>query len=151
MAALYKCVGFTTPLYSIMISLYSIGGRTIYPTAGLSSCFRTIFVVRRQSLVASSYRTFIKVQMYSLLWSSFVNLNNILSLNCIPCSIVHTLVSRDWRARTLIHDVPVEDIIGVLSQYGISKDILPTETGGLLQSHQREWIAHRRAIEMEEL
>lgn len=62
-------------------------------------------------------------------------------------------MSKDWRARTLTHDVKVDQIIRVLHKYGIGKEILPTEMGGEvnLQNHLEEWIANRRAAEMEEI
>jgi hypothetical protein len=57
------------------------------------------------------------------------------------------------RCRTLYHDVPASEILGVLADYGILKDMLPTSMGGTidLDAWQKEWIARRRAIEMEEI
>ena len=50
-----------------------------------------------------------------------------------------------------MHDASPSEIIGVLSKYGITKDMLPCEMGGTIQNHQLEWIANRRAIELEEI
>ena len=56
-------------------------------------------------------------------------------------------------AHCLIHDVPENEILGALSEYGISKEILPTMMGGGvdLDVWLPTWIAQRRALEMEEI
>jgi len=59
--------------------------------------------------------------------------------------------SRQSRIRTISHDVPESKILWALSVYGITADMLPTEFGGTIQFDQSEWIAQRRAEEMEEL
>jgi len=64
---------------------------------------------------------------------------------------LHALLSPWCRSRTKMHDVPESEIINVLSNYGIPKEILPTEMGGTVELNPAEWIAHRRAAEMEEL
>ena len=59
---------------------------------------------------------------------------------------------QEFRARTLAHDVPDTEILQVLIKYGISKSMLPTEMGGgLSANHQLEWLANRRAVELEEI
>jgi len=45
----------------------------------------------------------------------------------------------------------VEEILNVLSEYGISKEMLPDVMGGSLVAHQLEWIENRRAAELEEI
>jgi len=59
--------------------------------------------------------------------------------------------SRQSRIRTIWHDAPESKIILALSAYGITADMLPTEYGGVIPFNQSEWIAQRRAVEMEEL
>lgn len=65
--------------------------------------------------------------------------------------IVHAFMNKELRARVLVHDVPEKDILQVLSSYGLEKDMLPLEMGGILELSQAEWIANRRAAEMEEI
>ena len=65
--------------------------------------------------------------------------------------IMKALMDKDARARLIFHDCPESGILDALSEYGIEKHMLPTEMGGLVQLDQTEWIAHRRAIEMEEI
>lgn len=59
--------------------------------------------------------------------------------------------SKETRLRTVWHDAPEEDILLALSEYGIHQDMLPTAFGGTIQLNPPEWIAQRRAEEMEEL
>lgn len=66
-------------------------------------------------------------------------------------SIIHSFMSKDLRARSIMHDVPESELLDVLSNYGINKDMLPTQMGGTLVLDQEEWIAKRRADEMEEI
>ena len=80
---------------------------------------------------------------------------------CRPSSVVMellkpvTAVFTDKRARvrTVFHDVPEDEPLNALSEYGILKDMLPTEMGGTLQLDLRmqEWMDTRRAVEMEEI
>jgi len=49
-----------------------------------------------------------------------------------------------------VYNVRESEIIDVLSGYGILKYMLPTEMGGTLVVNQREWMANRWAIEIEE-
>jgi hypothetical protein len=49
------------------------------------------------------------------------------------------------------HDVAETEILEVLSQYGLEKAMLPTLMGGTVELNLEEWIANRRAVEMEEL
>jgi len=65
--------------------------------------------------------------------------------------ILHALLTPWSRSRTDMHNVPESEIINVLSRYGILKEMLPTEMGGTLELNSAEWIAQRRAAEMEEL
>jgi hypothetical protein len=46
-------------------------------------------------------------------------------------------------------DVPDSQLLGILSDYGILKEMLPTKMGGTVQLNQAEWIANRRAAEPE--
>lgn len=58
----------------------------------------------------------------------------------------------EWtRSRTLIHDSPEDEILGVLSGYGIEKEMIPILMGGTLEFSQLAWIADRRAAELEAL
>lgn len=54
------------------------------------------------------------------------------------------------RSRVQLHDVPETDIAQILCGFGILKDMLPTHMGGTVVLNQREWIASRRAAEMEQ-
>jgi len=65
--------------------------------------------------------------------------------------IVFALLNKEARSRTQIHDVPESQIVEALSLYGILEDMLPTEMGGTVELNVAEWIASRRAIEMEEI
>jgi len=65
--------------------------------------------------------------------------------------ILHALLSPWHRSRTNMHSVPESEIINVLSNYGILREMLPTEMGGTVELNPEEWIAQRRAAEMEEL
>ena len=65
--------------------------------------------------------------------------------------VAMALMSKEARARLQFHDVPESEILEVLSGYGILKDMLPTEMGGTVELNQYEWIANRRAVEMEEI
>lgn len=65
--------------------------------------------------------------------------------------LMKALMNKEARQRFLMHDAPPSGILGVLSKYGITKYVLPTEMGGEIQLDQIEWIACRRAIEMEEI
>jgi len=65
--------------------------------------------------------------------------------------VVLALLSKEERSRLKFHDVPECDVIETLAGYGILNDMLPTEMGGSVQLDQSEWIANRRAVELEEL
>ena len=65
--------------------------------------------------------------------------------------ILNTLTNKHTRSRKLVHDVPESQLLDVLSDYGILKDMLPTEMGGTVLLDQAEWIASRRAAELEEI
>ena len=60
-------------------------------------------------------------------------------------------MSRDLRTHTIQHDVPEDDIVESLANFGISRDMLPTCMGGTVDIDQSEWIANRRAVELEEI
>jgi hypothetical protein len=62
-------------------------------------------------------------------------------------------VDKTGRYRTLIHDVPENEILATFAEYGISKEVLPTEVGGDVDvdTWLSTWIAQRRALEMEEI
>jgi hypothetical protein len=61
------------------------------------------------------------------------------------------LLDRKTRSTVVLHDVPESEILEALSRYGIEKAMLPTLTGGTVELNLEEWIANRRAVEMEEL
>jgi hypothetical protein len=65
--------------------------------------------------------------------------------------VLYALMDKRARSRSLYHDVPESEILDVLSGYGILKDMLPVEMGGTVQLDQSEWIANRRAVELEEI
>lgn len=65
--------------------------------------------------------------------------------------VLNALTDPCMRARVQVHDVPPSEIVNTLSVYGIQKEMLPTEMGGELEVNPSEWIAERRAAEMEEL
>jgi hypothetical protein len=64
--------------------------------------------------------------------------------------MIYALMDKDTRSRTLFHAVPESQILDVLSGYGILKDMLPTKMGGTVRFDQAEWIANRRAAELQE-
>jgi hypothetical protein len=63
--------------------------------------------------------------------------------------ILFPLMDKHIRSRMLFHDVPENELLVVLSDYGIPTDVLPTEMRGTVQLNQAEWIAIRRAVELE--
>jgi hypothetical protein len=65
--------------------------------------------------------------------------------------ILYAWVDKRSRSRILFHDVPESQILGVLSDYGILKGMLPTMMGGTVRLDQTEWIASRRAAELGEI
>lgn len=65
--------------------------------------------------------------------------------------IVHTFVSKEWRARTQTHNVPVEKIIETLAKFGIEESMLPVEMGGNVQNHQVDFLRNQRAAELQEI
>lgn len=66
---------------------------------------------------------------------------------------MNAMMDKEGRARTLIHDVPESEILATLSEFGITKDNVPTTMGGSidLDTWLPLWIGRRRAIEMEEI
>ena len=65
--------------------------------------------------------------------------------------IINAVLDKEARMRLLMHNVPESEIPEVLTRYGIFKDMLPTEMGGTIRLDHSEWIANRRAVEMEEI
>jgi hypothetical protein len=65
--------------------------------------------------------------------------------------ITNALMDKHTRCRVLQHNVPVSQIPDVLSHYGIMKYMLPAEMGGTVKFDLTEWIASRRAAELEEI
>lgn len=67
--------------------------------------------------------------------------------------VLSATLDKAGRSRTLIHDVPDNQLLATLAEYGISKEILPTAVGGDvdLDTWLPIWIAQRRALEMEEI
>ena len=65
--------------------------------------------------------------------------------------ILFALMDKHTRSRVLHHDVPESQLLDVLSDYGILREVLPTEMGGTLRFDQAEWIASRRAVELGEI
>ncbi len=55
------------------------------------------------------------------------------------------------RTRNTMHDVIPAKLADSLSPFGITKDMLPMHMGGTIQLNPSDWIAERRAIEMEEI
>ena len=79
---------------------------------------------------------------------------------CLPSVVLKllkpvTAIFTDKRARvrTVFHDVPEDELLNALSEYGILKDGLPTGMGGTIELnlYLQEWMANRRAVEMEEI
>lgn len=65
-------------------------------------------------------------------------------------AIMFSLLGKHNRYCRLIHNVPESQLLAVLSDYGIYKEMLPTVMGGTVQLDQAEWIADRRAAELNE-
>lgn len=64
--------------------------------------------------------------------------------------LLMALMDARGRSRIKFHGIPENAAAEVLSSYGIEKETLPTEMGGSVVLNQQEWIANRRALEMEE-
>lgn len=65
--------------------------------------------------------------------------------------VMLALFDRTHRSRCQVHGVEESKIFEVLSRYGLGKEMLPTKMGGMVELNILEWIANRRAIEMEEM
>lgn len=65
--------------------------------------------------------------------------------------LVHSFVSKEFRARTLVHDVPEDEIPQVLWSFGIQSEMLPTQMQGTVLLDLDDWIDNRRAAELEEI
>ena len=44
--------------------------------------------------------------------------------------IIHSFLTKDMRIHTIQHDVPENEVIEVLSNYGLYRNMLPTQMGG---------------------
>lgn len=64
--------------------------------------------------------------------------------------IAFALLGKEARNRNTMHNIPPEQIADELSSFGITKEMLPIQMGGSVQLDPSEWIAKRRAVEMEE-
>jgi hypothetical protein len=65
--------------------------------------------------------------------------------------IYNAVMDKRQRSRFLIHDVPESQLLDVLSDFGIRKEMLPTEIGGTIGLDHAKWMASRRAAELEEI
>jgi hypothetical protein len=65
--------------------------------------------------------------------------------------VLNAVLDKRNRTRVLCHPVSELEILDVLAGYGIPKECLPSEMGGEIPFNQLEWMADRRAAEMEEL
>lgn len=65
--------------------------------------------------------------------------------------IVFAVMTKDSRARTLVHHDENSNYVEILSQYGITGEMLPMEMGGSVRLDQQQWVAERRTIELEEI
>lgn len=67
--------------------------------------------------------------------------------------LLKSIYASAGRCSTMIHDVPESKMLETLKEYGIQADMLPTSMGGTIELNAwiAEFIAQRRAVEMEEL
>ena len=65
--------------------------------------------------------------------------------------ILYALIDKHARSRIILHDIPENQVLEVLAEYGILEDMLPTEMGGKIQLNQAEWITSRRSAELEDV
>jgi hypothetical protein len=65
--------------------------------------------------------------------------------------IAFAMQGKEMRTRNTMHDVIPAKLADSLSPFGITKDMLPMHMGGTIQLNPSDWIAERRAIEMEEI
>lgn len=65
--------------------------------------------------------------------------------------VIFAMMNKRTRARTLMHDVRESEYVSVLSGFGITKGMLPTDMGGDVAVDVSAWIANRRAEEMKEI
>lgn len=66
-------------------------------------------------------------------------------------TVLFALTNKCVRSRVVFHDVPESELLDSLSKFGILKDMVPTDMGGTVLLDRSEWIANRRALEMEEI
>lgn len=69
----------------------------------------------------------------------------------IMSPVLKALMDRRGRSRMLLHSVTEKETVEVLSPYGIKRHMIPVHMGGTVCLCQKEWLAGRRAAEMEEL
>ena len=65
--------------------------------------------------------------------------------------IVYALFDKRIRCHILIRGVPENQILEVLSAYGLLEDTLPTEMGSTFELDQSERIGNRWAAEIEDI
>lgn len=65
--------------------------------------------------------------------------------------VVFAVMTKEVRARTLDHHATDGNYVEILSEFGITKEMLPTEMGGSVRLDQQAWISERRSIELEEI
>jgi hypothetical protein len=65
--------------------------------------------------------------------------------------IIYAWIDKHTRSRHLFHTVPESQLLDVFSDYGILRNMLPTQMGGTVRLDQAEWIANRRAVELGEV
>lgn len=65
--------------------------------------------------------------------------------------IVFAVMTKEARARTLVHHDENSNYVEILSPFGINGDMLPVEMGGTIRLDQQQWVAERRAVELDEI
>lgn len=78
----------------------------------------------------------------------FVKATNAAVRTMMP--LIGSLMDRRGRSRFIIHDVPANETSEAVAEYGITREMLPELLGGKIEINPREWIANRRAIELEQ-
>lgn len=61
------------------------------------------------------------------------------------------MLDKRARSRIMFHDGPESQIVDGLAAYGIESYMIPKQMGGTLNFSQKEWLANRRAVELEEI
>jgi len=65
--------------------------------------------------------------------------------------IIFAMMSKRTRSRSRLHDVAEKDCAQVLSNFGITNDMLPTDMGGTLELNITEWVSQRQAVELKDI